>query len=180
MLGLSSNSTPVDGDPSQDVTHASVIFLVDAKLVLLQPSQDDDGAPKYDMRIVANGVEYFSFTPDEPRTLHMPKTKTILKDSSAGEEATSQLNIGLMNSLWYFDGQGVHCWVDVQDLLNSMGTMESKEAASPILTPTDFYPTNIALREGIIGGLECELTQRRINQFALMRLGPRVKNVSLS
>ena len=179
MSGFSSNFTLVDGDPSQDVTHASVIFLVDAKLVLLQPSQDDEGAPKYDMRIIANGVEYFSFTPDEPRILHTPKTTSCSDESSTGEDAMSQVGTGLVYSLWYYDGQGVHCWVDVQDLLSSRGTKESKEASSPIQIPVDFYPTNVALREGIIIGLESDLTQRRIGQFALMRLSPRVKKASI-
>ena len=177
LLRLSFNVMSVDGDPSQDVTHASVIFLVDAKLVLLQPSQDDEGAPKYDMRIIANGVEYFSFTPDEPRTLHTPKIRSTSETSSAAEESMSQVDTGLMNSLWYFDGHEVQCWIDIQDLLSSVRTRESKEALSPIPIPVDFYPTNVSIRDGVIIGLESDLTQRRINQFALMRLSPRVNGV---
>ena len=168
------NSASVDGDPSQDVTYASVLFLVDAKLVLLQPSQDEEGAPKYDMRIVANGVEYFFFTPDEPRTLHMPETTESVSNPDPREDTLLQSDSSLKNSLWFFDGQGAKFWIDVQDLLRLAGPKESKDIPSPTSIPIDFYPTNIALREGVIVGLESELVQRRVNQFALMRLNPRV------
>ena len=147
---------------------------MDAKLVLLQPSQDEDGAPKYDMRIIANGVEYFSFTPDEPQTFHVPKSsKTILKPDSR-EDVLLQNDNSLKSSLWFFDGHGMSCWTDVQDLLGLAGSKESKEVSSPIFIAVEFYPTNIALNEGIVVGLESELIQRRISQFALMRLNPRV------
>ncbi|KAG8533227.1 uncharacterized protein KY384_002010 [Bacidia gigantensis] len=54
-----------DGDPSQDVACASVVFLVDAKLVLLQSSTNDAGEMKYDMRVIANNVEYFDLMRDQ-------------------------------------------------------------------------------------------------------------------
>ncbi|OBR05148.1 Duf1339 domain protein [Colletotrichum higginsianum IMI 349063] len=60
------DSQLVDGDPSQDVAVASVLFLVDAKLVLLQPSFNSEGNLKYDMKVIAQNVEFHThlFLPD--------------------------------------------------------------------------------------------------------------------
>jgi hypothetical protein len=54
-----------DGDPAQDVVLAAVIFLVDGKLVLLQPCPTEDGAPRYDMRVLASQVEFFALMRDQ-------------------------------------------------------------------------------------------------------------------
>ncbi|KAK6212974.1 DUF1339 domain protein [Colletotrichum tabaci] len=63
------DSQLVDGDPSQDVAVASVLFLVDAKLVLLQPSFNSEGNLKYDMKVIAQNVEFHThlFLPDTLR-----------------------------------------------------------------------------------------------------------------
>lgn len=48
------------GDPSQDVAVATVVFLVDGKLVMLQPTLTEDGDAKYDMRTLKQNVEYYA------------------------------------------------------------------------------------------------------------------------
>jgi RAB6A-GEF complex partner protein 1 len=160
----------VDGDPSQDVVNASVLFLVDAKLVLLQPATDDSGTLKYDMRIIANDVEFFSFTRDQIALRN--QTRTIPSISEAGER--DQVAQNLLDSLWYFNGQKVLCWPDVQDLFKTAAVEGSKEIPDPISIPIDFYPTSVSLSKAIIVGLEPELVQRRDVQFAYYKFSIRV------
>nr|POE58692.1 guanine nucleotide exchange factor subunit ric1 [Quercus suber] len=50
------------GDPSQDVATASVLFLVDGKLVLLQPSTNEHGELKYDLRVIAQKEDRLMYT----------------------------------------------------------------------------------------------------------------------
>lgn len=163
----------VDGDPSQDVVYASVLFLVDAKLVLLQPSKDDDGALKYDMRIVANDVEYFVFTRDQcipPSTGEY----SLLEGSNNNNDESVQAETGLRDSLWYFDGQQIQCWTDIQDLLKPPSSEEGKDLQLPISISTDFYPTSVAFSKGVIIGIEPDLVQRRDVHFAFFRFTIRV------
>jgi hypothetical protein len=50
------------GDPSEDAAVATIIFLLDGKLVLLRPSAKNEvpGTDlKYDMRVLSDKVEYF-------------------------------------------------------------------------------------------------------------------------
>ncbi|XDG10537.1 hypothetical protein ABKA04_010152 [Annulohypoxylon sp. FPYF3050] len=66
-------SQMIDGDPSQDVAFASVLFLVDGKLVLLQPSVNNEGQLKYDMRVISHNVEFYARPTGElPPTVSMP------------------------------------------------------------------------------------------------------------
>ena len=153
--------------------HASVLFLVDAKLVLLQPSQDDDGALKYDMRIVANDVEYFVFTRDQ----YIPASTTenpLLEESNNNSGESVQAETGLRDSLWYFDGQQVQCWTDIQDLLKPPSSEGSRDLQLPISISTDFYPTSVAFSKGVIIGIEPDLVQRRDVHFAFSRFTIRV------
>ena len=163
----------VDGDPSQDVVQASVIFLVDAKLVLLQPSNSDDGALKYDMRIIANDVEYFVLTRDQNFSSITAENTQPQSTIEYGTDSV-QAETGLKDSLWYFDGQQVQCWTDIQELLKITSLEETKDSSSPISIPTDFYPTSIVLNKGIIIGVEPDLVQRRDAHFALFRFIIRV------
>lgn len=164
----------VDGDPSQDVVHASVIFLVDAKLVLLQPSKDETGKLKYDMRIIANDVEYFSFLRDQNTS--RPGSAYNLPSSASAENGSDGIRteLALQDSLWYFNGSHVKCWTDAQDLLKPSSLESSKEIPQPISISTDFYPTSIALRNGVVIGIESELVQRRDAYFAFFRYAIRV------
>ncbi|KAL8869054.1 MAG: hypothetical protein Q9174_004558 [Haloplaca sp. 1 TL-2023] len=156
-----------DGDPSQDVAHASVLFLVDGKLVLLQ-SSTAEGDPKYEMRVIAHNVEYFDLMRDQGSLLNSPNQS--LPESPTSEEVqTDPLSTtrGLRDSLWYFDGEHIRCWIDVQDILGSSSSEEG--SAQTIAIPTDFYPTAIMLNRGVILGLDSELVQRSDIHFAFMR-----------
>ncbi|RMZ85841.1 hypothetical protein DV737_g404, partial [Chaetothyriales sp. CBS 132003] len=54
-----------NGDPSRDVEFASVLFLVDDKLVLLQSSRGREEELKYGLRVVAQHVEYYILMRDQ-------------------------------------------------------------------------------------------------------------------
>lgn len=162
----------VDGDPSQDVAHASVIFLVDAKLVLMQPTADANGSLKYDMRIIANDVEYFSFTRDQGPLEDRARTFPSITEQADGRSPAA---LGLNDSMWYFDGQKVYCWPDVFDLLTAAAAEGSKELPEPVSIPVDFYPTSIALEKALVIGSEPELVQRRDLPFAYWKTSMRVR-----
>ena len=164
----------MNGDPSQDVAHASVIFLVDAKLVLLQPSNNEDGALKYDMRIIANDVEYFLLERDQNSSSN-PLDDRYIQSSVGGDSIdVVQNENGLKDSLWYFDGQQIKCWIDIQVLLKTTSFGDNKDSVPSVSVPVDFYPTSIALNKGFIIGIEPDLIQRRDAQFALFRFTVRV------
>ena len=61
------------GDPSEDAAVATIVFLLDGKLVLLRPSTRSEVPPtdlKYDMRVLSDRVESFillSGRGDEPQ-----------------------------------------------------------------------------------------------------------------
>ena len=157
----------MDGDPSQDVATASVFFLVDAKLVLLQPGTDDNGSLKYDMRIIASNVEYFSFTRDQIPLRIQNRLSPSLPDQR-------RIAHGLVDSLWYFNGRAAVCWPDVSDLLAAAALEGSRELPEPVSIPLDFYPVSIGLNKAVLIGLEPELVQRRDVQFAYFRFSIRV------
>ena len=164
-------SMAVDGDPSQDVAQASVLFLVDAKLVVMQPTEDANGSRKYDMRIIANDVEYFSFTHDRsPLDTQTTMNPTLADRAGSKHPAT----LGLFDSLWYFDGQKIHCWPEIQELLKATAAEGNKELPEPTSIPVDFYPTSIAIEKAVVVGTESELLQRRDLQFAYWRYVMRV------
>ena len=171
----------VDGDPSQDVKYASVIFLVDAKLVLLQPSTNQ-GDLKYDMRIVANRVEYFDFMRNRAFPFDSPTATPSRSPSHSPSPNASaieiQTNRSLRNSLWYFDGNQVHCWMDVANLLRTSSLDNATEILPPVTISTDFYPSSIVINKGVILGVESELSQRRDLSFALFRHDIRVSIIS--
>lgn len=158
-----------DGDPSQDVANASVLFLVDAKLVLLQSSTSENGL-KYDMRVIAQNVEYFDLMRDHG-TLNNSPASSLPESPSDGNASLSGLHAdrGLRDSLWYFDGENIQCWMDVEDLLKSASTENDRELPQPVTTETDFYPTSIVLDRGLVLGLDAEMIQRRDVHFAYMR-----------
>lgn len=168
----------VDGDPSQDVKYASVIFLVDAKLVLLQPSTNH-GNLKYDMRIIANQVEYYDFMRDRAFPCSSPSqtpSPAPLTSTSAG---VLHNNISLRDSLWYFDGSRVHCWMDAVELLQSSTLDNGGEILPTVTISTDFYPSSIVFEKGVVLGIESELSQRRDVSFALFRVDIRVSTKAL-
>lgn len=163
------------GDPSQDVATASVLFLVDGKLVLLQPSTNDLGELKYDMRVIAQNVEYFQLMRDDPATV------AALTHTSPGTATPNGLSLdqplghSLRDSLWYFDGTGMHVWSDVQDVIACAPAELGRELPPSICIPLDFYPVTALVGKGIIHGLDSELIQRRDVSFSFFRHQPRTQ-----
>lgn len=154
-----------DGDPSQDVAVASVLFLVDGKLVLLSPSTNEDGQLKYDMRIVAQNVEYHVSMRDQPP----------INISHSPEE--TQLRYGplaLRDSLWLFDGMEIKAWADIHDVLSAATGDNGRELPPPVSIDVDFYPLSILLEKGIVLGVESDLVQRRDVNFSFFHFAIRV------
>ena len=167
-----------DGDPSQDVVAASVVFLVDGKLVLLQPTTTDSGDPKYDMRVIAHNVEYYVLMRDQlSNTLSQGEIPSMASPLSS-ELHFGQADQGLTDSLWIFNGIDMHVWLDVQDVLSSAALESAKGLSSSIKVSVDFYPLSILISKGILLGIESELVQRRDVNFALFRLALRVSDFS--
>jgi RAB6A-GEF complex partner protein 1 len=158
------------GDPSRDVEFASVMFLVDDKLVLLQPARTAEGALKYDMRVIAQHVEYYILMRDQ----------VYFNFSTAGDESgpptpsagmsldSNRAHHLLRDSLWTFDGDDLRVWGDVREVLRSPSD-EFPGRKEMLSIPVDFYPLSILLTKGIILGIEAELVQRRDVNFALLR-----------
>ncbi|SPO23021.1 uncharacterized protein UTRI_01699 [Ustilago trichophora] len=178
------------GDPIDDLTVATIIFLIDGKLVLLRPRKvgggnglnssqnaleysddprhdqydpygdDDDEEVAYGMQILADKIEYY--------WTHLQGIGT------------------LENSLWGYDGGGIKLWLDAlripssdpdesfqsddeddeQDQLPEYKTIESS-----VYMPLDFYPLCVLLEKGIVLGVESEVSLRRSLDFALWRTG---------
>ncbi len=166
----------MDGDPSHDVEVASVIFLVDGKLVLLQHTTTDTGELKYDMRVVAANVEYYSLMRDQfPNALDLDESIPTGAPTN-GELSRDVPHKGLKDSLWVFNGVDMLVWLDVQDVLKSASVESARGFNAPIQVSVDFYPLSILLDKGILLGIESELVQRRDVNFALFRLALRVSH----
>ncbi|KAK5987627.1 Guanine nucleotide exchange factor subunit R06F6.8-like protein [Cladobotryum mycophilum] len=154
----------LDGDPAQDVAVASVIFLVDGKLVLLSPSFNEEGQLKYDMRVVAQNVEYHASMRDQP----------LLNVTRNPEDTSLQHGPpALRDSLWLFDGMGVKAWANINDVLTAATTDGGKELPTPFSVNVDFYPLSILLEKGIILGVESDLVQRRDVNFSFFHFAIR-------
>ncbi|TKA28735.1 hypothetical protein B0A50_03063 [Salinomyces thailandicus] len=153
------------GDPSQDVATASVLFLVDGKLVLLQPSTNEHGELKYDMRVVAQNVEYYLLTRDQPEAVASLNAPVIANGRTSNFGPTSHFGHSLRDSLWYFDGDAFHVWSDIQDVLACAPAELGRELPPIVRVPMDFYPVSAMSTKGIIHGLEAELYQRRDVDF---------------
>lgn len=150
-----------------------MIFLVDAKLVLLQSSSKTEGSLKYDMRVIANNVEYFDLMRDQMAGLESPPQSLPESPSSEHSSTCFDDDRGLSDSLWFFDGNQMQCWPNVEDLLQP-ASADTRDLPATVSIPTDFYPTSIILKKGIILGVETELIQRRDIPYAFFRFGIRV------
>ncbi|PBP26906.1 hypothetical protein BUE80_DR002197 [Diplocarpon rosae] len=157
----------LEGDPSQDVAVATVLFLVDGKLVLLQPSINEAGQLKYDMRVIAQNVEYYTLMRDLP--LSSPTRFQGTANVSLGSNLDRDEGNGLRDSLWIFDGKDMRLWPDVQDVLRSAPAELVRELSPMVSIPIDFYPLSVLLGKGILLGVEPELFQRRNVNFAFFR-----------
>ncbi|KAK0765313.1 hypothetical protein N5P37_001239 [Trichoderma harzianum] len=154
-----------DGDPSQDVAVASVLFLVDGKLVLLSPSLNEEGQLKYDMRIIAQNVEYHVNMRDQPP----------LNVSHSLEDTQQRYGPpALRDSLWLFDGMEIKAWADINELLMAAsGDGGGRELPAPVSVDVDFYPLSILLEKGIVLGVESDLVQRRDVNFSFFHFAIR-------
>lgn len=155
----------VDGDPSQDVAVASVIFLVDGKLVLLRPSLNEEGQLKYDMRVIAQNVEYHVSMRDQP----------VLNLERRIEETAPRSGLPVLrDSLWVFDGMELKAWPSINEVLDAVSGDSSKDLPAPVSVPVDFYPLSILLEKGIVLGVESDLVQRRDVNFSFFHFAIRV------
>ncbi|KIW06728.1 uncharacterized protein PV09_02422 [Verruconis gallopava] len=160
-----------NGDPSQDVALATILFLVDGKLVSLQPATKETGELKYEMRIIAQNVEYYALMRERQNSspsLQAPANgaATIL---SREPEVPLYYQNDLRDSLWIFDGTDMRVWTDVQDVLASASPELARELPEPVKIPVDFYPLSTVLDKGVLFGVESEMVQRRDTNFAYIR-----------
>ncbi|CAI6246346.1 unnamed protein product [Periconia digitata] len=161
------------GDPSQDVATATILFLVDGKLVLLQPTTTEDGELKYEMRIIAQNVETYALMRDHP-AFAIEMLEDTQPPSPSAELALNGLHShDLRDSLWYFDGTDMRVWMDMADVLSTVSIELGRELPSPVKIPTDFYPLSALINKAIIFGIESELIQRRDVNFTYSRFGTR-------
>ena len=161
----------LEGDPSQDVAYASVLFLVDGKLVLLRPSYHD-GHLKYDMRILVHNIEFYVSMRDQP-FLGSPVSSGKQPGGSVAEDS-------LRNSLWIFDGTELKLWADIEPALKAISGEVSGGLPPMISIPVDFYPLSMLLRKAIVLGVESDLIQRRDINFSFFRFSIRVSKNSCS
>lgn len=167
----------LEGDPSQDVAMATVLFLVDGKLVLLQPSFDEEQKLKYDMRVIAQNVEYYALMRDQPFA-SPPREPGTIPNGAAGETQAQDEGNGLRDSLWTFEGNDMKVWPDVQDVLRSAPSELGRELPPMVSIPVDFYPLSVLLGKGILLGLEPDIVQRRDVNFAFFKFIIRVGSSS--
>jgi hypothetical protein len=167
------DSQMVEGDPSQDVAVATVLFLVDGKLVLLQPSLSEEKKLKYDMRIIAQNVEFYMLTRDLPLSNPLRTSEILGADANGVDDSSEEGNV-LRDSLWMFEGNEIKVWTDVQDVLRSAPAELGRELPPLVSIPVDFYPLSVLLRKGILRGLEPDLVQRRDINFAFFKFTIRV------
>jgi RAB6A-GEF complex partner protein 1 len=152
-----------------------VLFLVDGKLVLLQPSANDHGELKYDMRVIAQNVEYYALMRDQaPSNDDVPSPQPFTPNG--GLNIDMPPHNGLRDSLWYFDGTSMRVWADVQDVLNAAPMDLGRDIPPAIQISVDFYPLCALVAKGILFGVEPELVQRRDLSFAFWRFAVRVSH----
>lgn len=159
------------GDPSQDVATASVLFLVDGKLVLLQPSTNDAGELKYDMRVIAQNVETYLLLRDHPSAIRREENPA----DGLPMQSDNHLGHGLRDSLWFFDGAHSHVWPDVHDVLACAPSELGRDLPETVKVPLDFYPLSALIPQGVIHGIDSEIVQRRDTNFSLHRTLPRTQ-----
>ena len=131
------------GDPSQDVSVATVLLLVDGKLVMLKPDSSlgqEVKELKYSMSVLAERVEIFSILPS-----------SMLTNNHASA------------SLWVYAGTQLELWPDLNLLTKPM---------VPIRMPLDMYPLSIIVSKGIVTGIQSEIARRRNVNFCQYRFVP--------
>lgn len=136
----------------------------------MQPSVSESGELKYDMRIVAQDVEYYILMRDQLSFNFAPPFEESLPPSPSVDVTLNahQNNQSLRDSLWMFCGKDLVTWSDVQDILHR------EEVPKPLPVPVDFYPLSVLLSKGIVLGIESEMTQRRDVTFTVSKFAIRV------
>lgn len=134
---------------------------------------DEFGEMKYDMRVIANNVEYYDLMRDQVSLSSSPLRSLPESPSADSALDLSHTDRGLKDSLWYFDGSEMHCWMDVEDLVQSASTENDRNIPPTVSIATDFYPTSVVLNKGILLGIDADLVQRRDAHFAFFRLSIR-------
>lgn len=156
---------------------ATILFLVDGKLVLLQPTTTEGGELKYEMRIIAQNVETYALMRDHPAFALELQENSLPPSPSVGLTINDVHGHDLRDSLWFFDGHDVRVWIDMQDVLSSASVDLGRELPIPTKIPVDFYPLASLINKAIIFGVESELVQRRDTSFAYLRFGTRVRRL---
>lgn len=161
------------GDPAQDVSNATLVFLIDGKLVALQPTSNKEGELKYQMRVIAQNVEFFAITTtDRPSDASdaAPQVELAADNTPLCTTASAPRH----EPLWYFDGQAAHMWTDHRQMATNSRLESSKDWPQPLKVALDFYPLSLAVDSGVLIGIESELVQRRDVDFSLYRTAIRV------
>ncbi len=125
--------------------------------MLLRPSLSAEGNLKYDMRVVAQSVEYYACMKDQPFLASPPPP-----DGLAPGGPTDNLR----NSLWVLDGGELKAWTEVQDVLQ---VISGGDLPPAVTVTADFYPLSVLLGKGIVLGVEPDLVQRRDVGFSFFR-----------
>lgn len=142
--------------------------------MLLQPTTTEGGELKYEMRIIAQNVETYALMRDHPAFALNLHVESLPPSPSIGLAMNGIHGHDLRDSLWFFDGQDMRVWIDMQDVLASASADLGRDLPVPIRIPVDFYPLSALLNKAIIFGVESELIQRRDTNFAFLRFGTRV------
>jgi RAB6A-GEF complex partner protein 1 len=160
-----------NGDPARDVEFATVLFLVDDKLVLLQPSRTPEDDLKYDLRVVAQQVEYYILMRDQLYFNFAGPEESAPATPSPGNMLSGlkrQAPFTLRDSLWITSGKSLRLWPDVREVLRH-AVDGDLDAVSLVTIPLDFYPLSILLTKGVVLGIEAEFKQRRDVDFSQLR-----------
>lgn len=132
------------GDPADDLIIATVIFLVDDRLVLLRPRKAANDEVRYDMQVLARRIEMY--------WTHLHGVGT------------------LENSLWGYDGTSMRVWLDALTVETTKITNDTYENVSESINlRLDFYPLSVLMDKGILIGVDYEPSTRSL-PFALFKL----------
>ncbi|WVQ79751.1 hypothetical protein IAT38_001851 [Cryptococcus sp. DSM 104549] len=127
------------GDPADDLIVATIIFLVDGKLVLLRPRRARTDEVRYDMQILADRIEAY--------WTHLHGVGT------------------LENSLWGYDGLNMRIWLDALTIEATRVDLMSdayENVEESVKLRLDFYPLSILMDKGIIIGVDYETSTRTL------------------
>lgn len=105
------------GDPADDLNVATIIFLINGKLVLLRPRKSAHEEVKYDLQVLADRIEFY--------WSHLSGSGT------------------LENSLWGWDGTQIRIWLDALTI-EKVKVDTIKDAYESVIESVgitlDFYP----------------------------------------